>query len=147
MLECRHEHDDAARLRCYDAEVDRTLAPRGAALAAAAPAARPPMAAVAAPSAASVVPAAPAAPAAPAPASAAPRTLENLTITALKRRADMGFVAQFDNGDTWEQAPGERGVSVAVGQVVAIRHMELGSYLMIGPHSRWTSRVRRVKQP
>jgi hypothetical protein len=85
----------------------------------------------------------------PAPPAAAdrPKAVDNATITGLQLRADKGFVVQLDNGQTWEQSPGEQRVSATVGQVVRIQRMLLGSFLMIGPHSRWTSHVRLVAQP
>jgi hypothetical protein len=140
MLECRQVHDDLARLKCYDHEIDRAqagAAPAGSANARAAPLA-PTVAALPAPAPRAAM---------PAPAAAAPAALENLTITSVQWRADKGFVARLDNGQAWEQAPGEQRVSVGVGQVVRIKRMVLGSYLMIGPHSLWTSRVRQVNQP
>jgi hypothetical protein len=154
MLDCRLDRDDIARLRCYDREADKAMGsvravPAAPALASpAAPAAAP--AAALAPAAVPVAVAKAAAPAVkPAPPAAAdrPKAVDNATITGLQLRADKGFVVQLDNGQTWEQSPGEQRVSATVGQVVRIQRMLLGSFLMIGPHSRWTSHVRLVAQP
>jgi hypothetical protein len=141
MLGCRLERDDATRLHCYDREADKALGSVRAV---------PATPAAASPAAPAPAPAAVVAPAGkPAPPAAAdrPKAVDNLTITGLQLRADKGFVVQLDNGQTWEQSPGEQRVSATVGQVVRIQRMLLGSILMIGPHSRWTSRVRLVAQP
>jgi hypothetical protein len=172
VLACREEPSDALRLRCYDLEVDRlraaqarqaTAAPPPAAVApvvatAPAPAAAattsPANAATAVPAAATaataVVPsAAPAATPTPAPKprAARPADSRNVKVTAVTLRKDRTFIATFDNGETWEQFPGDKPVPLQVGLDVQLLRLAFGSMQVVGPRHHWAVTVRQVDEP
>jgi hypothetical protein len=162
VLACREETGDALRLRCYDLEVDRLRAAQARQAAAATPAA--PVAPAAAPAhamAAATLPAASAAAAAavpnplpaatPTPApnarAARPSSTRNVKVTAVTLRKDRTFVASFDNGETWEQFPGDQPVPVQVGLDVQLLRLAFGSTQVVGPRHHWAVTVRQVGAP
>ena len=151
---CRGESNDAERLRCYDREVDRWPLPATAPTALAV-AASPPMAAPPAPPVAPTVAAAvPATPAAAAVASAKagstdakPPASRFVIVASITLRKDRTFIATFDNGETWEQWPGDKVVPIVVGSRVQLVRLLLGTYQLSGPRHYWTTQVRPSKEP
>ncbi len=137
-------------------------------------AAAPPAASAAAPSAPSVAaPSAAAATAAAAPAASAPaqsaqdkfgyrgnlargdldkqqeeerRAAEQLTakVTALSTLPHGEALLTLDNGQMWQQKPGDRGMRVKVGDEVTIKRGSLGSFLLTS-QAKGSMRVSRVK--
>jgi hypothetical protein len=156
---CRGEGNDAERLRCYDREVDRWPLPAAAPAApavASAPAMTKPLAPAAAPTvattAAATTAAATVAPtAAPAPKAgstdAKVPASRSVNVTAITLRKDRTFIATFDNGETWEQWPGDKPVPLVVGSKVQLVRLLLGTYQLVGPRHYWTTQVRQTKEP
>jgi len=161
VLACREEPSDTLRLRCYDLEVDRLRAAQArqatattpAAAVAPAPATAPTPAKAPAPMPASSTPAAAAVPGlapaatpipAPKPRAARPPASQNVKVTAITLRKDRTFVATFDNGETWEQFPGDQPVPMQVGLDVQLLRLAFGSTQVVGPRHHWSVTVRRV---
>ena len=147
---CRGESSDAQRLRCYDREVDRWPLPAAAANAPAV-AASPPLATPPAPPAtATVAAAAPAATAVPTPNAGStdsrPPASRFVNVTSITLRKDRTFIATFDNGETWEQWPGDKVVPIVVGSKVQLVRLLLGTYQLVGPRHYWTTQVRPSKE-
>ena len=150
---CRGESNDTARLRCYDREVDRWPLP-AAAPAAPALAASTTMAASPAPAAAPTIAATPAATlaatAVPAPKAGTtdtrPPASRFVNVAAITLRKDRTFIATFDNGETWEQWPGDKVVPIVVGSKVQLVRLLLGTYQLVGPRHYWTTQVRPSKE-
>jgi hypothetical protein len=161
VLACREETGDALRLRCYDLEVDRLRAAQARQAAAATPAAPVAPAAPAPAMAPATLPAASAAAAAavpspppaatptpaPNPRAARPPSTRNVKVTAVTLRKDRTFVATFDNGETWEQFPGDQPVPVQVGLDVQLLRLAFGSTQVVGPRHHWAVTVRQVSTP
>jgi hypothetical protein len=166
VLACREEPSDALRLRCYDLEVDRLRAAQARQATAATPAAAvaPTAATARAPAPANVpatVPAASAAVAAAVPSPAAvatptpapkpstgrPAASRNVKVTAVTLRKDRTFVATFDNGETWEQFPGDKPVPMQVGLDVQLLRLAFGSTQVVGPRHHWAVTVRQIDTP
>jgi hypothetical protein len=147
---CRGESNEAERLRCYDREVDRWPLP-GAAATAPAVAASPPMATPPAPPAAPTVAATPAATAVPTPKAGStdsrPPASRFVNVASITVRKDRTFIATFDNGETWEQWPGDKVVPIVVGSRVQLVRLLMGTYQLIGPRHYWTTQVRQTKEP
>jgi hypothetical protein len=166
VIACREEPGDTLRLRCYDLEVDRlraaqarqaTAATPAAAVAPAAatasapapakvPAAMPAASSAAAAAVPSPVPAATPTPA-PKPRAARPAATQNVKVTAVTLRKDRTFVATFDNGETWEQFPGDKPVPLQVGLDVQLLRLAFGSTQVVGPRHHWAVTVRQVGTP
>lgn len=171
VLACREEPSDTLRLRCYDLEVDRlraaqarqaaaappaaavapvvTTAPALAAATKTAPADLPTaMPAASAAATAAVPSAAPAATPTPAPKprAARPADSRNVKVTAVTLRKDRTFVATFDNGETWEQFPGDKPVPLQVGLEVQLLRLAFGSMQVVGPRHHWAVTVRQVDE-
>jgi hypothetical protein len=167
---CMTESDPAVRLACFDRESAR-LAGENAPLARqpdppAQPTAtaRPPAPPVATATTATV--ASPPAPAAAAPAQSAEdkfgyrgniarATLdqqkdegsERLTakVTAVSALAHGEMVLTLDNGQVWQQKPGDRGMRIKVGHDVTIKRGVLNSFLLTSEQVNGSMRVTRVK--
>lgn len=151
---CRGEGNDAERLRCYDREVDRWPLPAAAPAAPAAPAVASspamvkPLAPAAAPTIAATAAATTVAPAAKAGSTdSKPPASRSVNVTAITLRKDRTFIATFDNGETWEQWPGDKPVPLVVGSKVQLVRLLLGTYQLVGPRHYWTTQVRQTKEP
>jgi hypothetical protein len=151
---CRGESNEAERLRCYDREVDRWPLPAAAPAVAASPTIATPPAPPAAPavaaSPAATPAAAPAATAVPTPKSSStdgrPPATRFVNVTSITLRKDRTFIATFDNGETWEQWPGDKPVPIVVGSKVQLVRLLLGTYQLVGPRHYWTTQVRQTKE-
>lgn len=169
---CMSESDASQRLACFDRESARLVQPSAPTARKADPAPAPVAAAQSAPSVAAA-PAAAATTAAAAPAASAPaqaaqdkfgyrgnlaradldkqqeeerRAAEQLTakVTELSTLPHGELLLTLDNGQVWQQKPGDRAMRVKVGDEVTIKRGSLGSFLLTS-QAKGSMRVTRVK--
>jgi hypothetical protein len=159
MRACMAESDATRRLACFDRESARLTQES-------APVARNPD-----PPAAAVPAAATVAKSAPTPAAAAPsaedkfgyrgsiaraeldkkeaeeKQFEQLTakVSEVARQPHGELILTLDNGQVWQQKPGDHAMKIKVGDEVTIRRASLGSFLLTSEAVKGSMRVARTK--